>query len=130
MTTGRINQVTIPPTAEVTFTCCEHPLLTSHIEVGSFLGWVFVTRLLDAPTLKVLFGPLQLHSAFHSEVYKHNTTWQREHLIPWSHRFQAQISLSERQGSLPSVKTTIDRQHLQGTQQSRWISEWLFDKRV
>jgi len=87
-------------------------------------------KALNAPTLEVLFGLLQLHLAFHGEVYKHHTTWQQEHLIPRSHRFQVQISLSERQGSLPSVKTTIDRQHLQGTQQSGWISEWLFDERV
>jgi hypothetical protein len=55
---------------------------------------------------------------------------QQEHLIPRSHRFQAQISLSKRQRSPPSVKTTMGRQHLQGTQQSRRISKWLFDERV
>jgi len=55
---------------------------------------------------------------------------QQEHLIPRSHRFQAQISLSFGQGSPPSVRTTTDRQHLQGTQQSGWIPEWLFDEQV
>ena len=53
---------------------------------------------------------------------------QQEHLIPRSHRFQAQISLSKRQRSPPSVKTTVGRQHLQGTQRSRRISKWLFDE--
>jgi hypothetical protein len=114
----------------VTSTHCKHPLLTSHIIAGSVLGWAFVTRLEMPPHFKVLLGLSQLYMAFRSKAYKHHTTGDKEHLIPRSHRFQAQISLSERQGSPPSVKTTIDRQHLQGTQQSRWISKWLFDEQA
>jgi len=70
----------------------------------------------------MLSVPQQSVQASHSQ--------QQEHLIPRSRRFQAQISLSKRQRSPPSVKTTVGWQHLQGTQQSRWISKWLFDKRV
>ena len=36
----------------------------------------------DAPTLEVLFGPLQMYLAFHSEVYKHHTTSNGNTLSP------------------------------------------------
>jgi hypothetical protein len=34
------------------------------------------------PHFKVLFGPLQPYSAFHSKVYKHHTTSNRNTLSP------------------------------------------------
>jgi hypothetical protein len=128
MTTGRINQVTVYRRRGA-FTCCKHPLLTSPIKVGSFPGWAFVTRPRCPHTLSALQSVAVMFGVPQKSVQApHNQ--QQEHLIPRSHRFQAQISLSRGQGSRPLVRTTMDRRHLQGTQQSRWIPKWLFDKRV
>ncbi|SRR6266478_2628079 len=95
MTTGRINQVTISQTAAVIFTHYRHPLLASHVITGGFPGWAFVTRLEMPPHFKVLLGLSQPYVAFCSKAYRHHTTSDNEHLIPRSHTFQAQISLSE-----------------------------------
>jgi hypothetical protein len=66
----------------------------------------------DAPTLQVLFDPLQSHQAFHSEVYKRNTTSNRNTLSPGLTGFRHRSPCLIGQGSPPSVRTTIDRQHL------------------
>ena len=110
-------------------TCCKRPLLTFHVKVESFPGRVFVTRLKNAPTLKVLLDLLQLCLAFHSKVYKHNTTSNRNTLSPGLTGFRHRSPCLKGQRSPPSVRTTVDRQHLQGTQRSRWIPKWLLTGR-
>ena len=81
MTTGRINQVTIsicrgdvhPPQAPST----DLPHRSGKL---SRVGVCYEAR--DAPTLKVPFGPSQSYSAFHSEVYRHRITSDRNTLSP------------------------------------------------
>jgi len=81
MTTGRINQVTIS-------NCIGdiHLLQTPSTDLshqGGKLSRVGVRyEALIAPTLEVLFGLLQSYLAFHSEVYKHHTTGNRNTLSP------------------------------------------------
>ena len=115
------------PTAEVESTCCKHPLLTSNVKAGSFLGWAFVTRLRMPSHTKCSF-PLQLQLAFHNKVYKHHATGNGNTLSPGLTGFGHRSPCPRRQGSPPSERTTIDRQHLQGTRQPRWIPKWLIDE--
>jgi hypothetical protein len=107
-------------------THCKHPLLTSHIEAGSFPGWVFVTRLEMPPHSKCSL--VCCSHAWHSTV-KCTSATQPATGTPYPQVSQVpgKISLSfARQRSPPSVETTISRQHLKGAQQPRRISEWLF----
>jgi hypothetical protein len=82
----------------------------------------------NAPTQKVLFFLPQSYSAFRNKAYKHHTTSNRNTLSPGLTGFGHRSPCLRRQGSPPSVRTTIGRRHLQGTQQSRRIPEWLIDE--
>ena len=93
------------------FTCCKHPLLTSHIEAGSFPGWVFVTRLEMPPHFKC--------SLVHRSCIQRSTVKCTSAIQPATGTHYPQVSQVsgtdlpvQRQGSPPSVRTTIDRQHL------------------
>jgi len=129
MTTGRINQVTISGCRGGVHLLPNTSTDLATLKQEAFQGGCSVTEARDAPTLQVLFGPSQLHPAFHGEVYKRNTTGDRNTLSQVSQVSGTDLPV-QRQGSPPSVRTTIDGSTLQGTQAVQVDPKWLFDKRV
>jgi len=130
MTTGRINQVTISQAAEVEFTCCKHHLLTSRTKAGSFLWWVFVTRLEMPPHLKC---SLVHRSHAQRSTVKRTSTAQPATRTPYPQ--VSQVSGTD----LPVQRTRItafgEDYHgpaapCKARRQSRWIPKWLFDEQV
>ena len=117
------------PAAEVEFTHRKHPLLTSHIEAGSFLGWAFVTRLEMPPHLKC--------SLVHRSCTQLSTVKCTGKIQPAMGTPYPQVS-QVLGTDLPVQKTRItsfsEDYHrpaapCKARRQSRWIPKWLFDNR-
>jgi len=111
MTTGRINQVTISQLQRWSSPAANTLYWPPALERKAFPGGRSLQGSRCPHTWSALYSvAVALCIPQWSVQASYNR--QQEHLIPRSHRFQAQISLSKRQGSPPSVRTTINRQHL------------------
>ncbi len=125
MTTGRINQVTTIRNAWGGASTPCYRLPRGCLHSTGVHQWIR-SRLQIQKGKAIITGQ---PSALERTSKSHNQ--RPDHLVPRSHKIQAHFSLSsKRQRSWPSVRTTSNRQHLKGTQQSRRIPEWLFDWRV
>jgi len=111
MTTGRINQVTIFQMQRWSSPATNTLYWPPTLKQEAFQGGRSLRGSRCPHTSSALRSIAVALSLPHQSVQAQYNQ-RREHLIPRSHVFQAQISLSKRQGSPPSVRTTIDRQHL------------------
>ena len=117
------------PDAAVDFTCCKHPLLTSHIKAGSFPGWVFVTRLEMPPHFKC---PLIHHS--HTQLSTVKCTSKMQPVTGTPYPQVSQVSGTDLPVQWTRITAFSEDYHrpaapLKARRQSRWIPKWLFDDR-
>jgi len=111
MTTGRINQVTISQMQRWSSPAANTLYWPPTSKQEAFQGGCSLQGLVCPHTVSALWS-IAVILGFPRWSVQAQYNQRREHLIPRSHVFQAKISLSKRQGSPPSVRTTIDRQHL------------------
>ena len=111
MTTGRINQVTISQLQRWSSPAANTLYWPPTLKQEAFQGGRSLQGSRCPHTWSALWSVTAMLSLPRWSVQAQHDQ-QREHLIPRSHRFQAQISLSKGQGSPPLVRTTMDRQHL------------------
>ena len=111
MTTGRINQVTISQLQQWSSPAANTLYWPPTSKQEAFQGGCLLQGSRCPHTSSALWSITVTPGFPQQSVQAQCDQWQ-EHLIPRSHRFQAQISLSNEQESPPSVRTTIDRQHL------------------
>jgi hypothetical protein len=130
MTTGRINQVTIFQLQRWSSPAANTLYWPPSIEAGSFLGWVFVTRLEMPPHFKC---SLVHRSCAQRSTTKCTSTTQPATGTPYPQ--VSQVSGTDLLVQGTRITAFCEDYHrpaapCKARRQSRWIPKWLFDEQV